>query len=253
MTPDPTIRIGWPAVEVVSPLAMGAVVLVCEHAASFVPPSVRLGLDPADALSHAAWDPGAGLVARRMAARLDAPLVAGTVSRLVYDLNRPPDSPEAMRDRSERVAVPGNRDLPEADRRARVAELHDPFHAALADVLARRPGAALVTVHSFTPVFEGRSRTVELGFLHDRDASLARAMLAAAPEGFASALNEPYASSDGVTYTVRRHGSGRAAAMIEIRNDLIAEDATCEAMGDALAETVRAALAAAAGQGGRVA
>ena len=235
--------IGWPAVEVANPDAEGAAVLVCEHASPFVPPSVALGLAAADALSHAAWDPGAALVARRMAARLGAPLVMGTLSRLVFDCNRPPEAPDAIVARSELIDVPGNRNLAPEARAARARAVHAPFHETLGRVLARRPAAALVTVHSFTPVYAGRVRAVELGLLHDADARMARALLPGARARWAAALNEPYSAADGVTHTLRLHGLGRPSVMIEIRNDLLADPAAAQEVGDVLAGLVAAALA----------
>jgi predicted N-formylglutamate amidohydrolase len=241
--PSPPDRIDWPAVEVVAPLAQGPAVLVCEHASPFVPPELPLGLAARDALSHAAWDPGAALVARRMAARLGAPLVAGALSRLVYDCNRPPDAPDAMPARSERIEIPGNRGLTPAQRRARAWAVHDPFHATLADLLARRPGAALVSVHSFTPVYDGAPREVEVGLLCEGGGGrLPRAMLPLVAARWRAALDRPYSAEDGVTYTLRRHGRGRDAAMIEIRNDLIATPEAARDMGDALATVLGQAL-----------
>ena len=65
--------------------------------------------------SHIAWDPGALAVSRMMAKSLDATLVHQRFSRLVYDCNRPPDSPGAMPETSEVYPVPGNAALsPEA-------------------------------------------------------------------------------------------------------------------------------------------
>ncbi|MGR3321711.1 MAG: N-formylglutamate amidohydrolase [Pseudooceanicola sp.] len=236
-------------VECLNPQGSGQVVLVCEHASAFIPASLRdLGLSAHDRMSHAVWDPGALSVAKAMSAALDAPLVVGRVSRLVYDCNRPPEAGDAMPERTELIEVPGNRGLDAAARARRVAEIHDPFRDCLAEVLANRPPAALVTVHSFTPVWHGAPRAAEIGFLHDADPSLARAMLrhAGGLPGRAE-LNVPYSAEDGVTHTLRRHGWGRRNAMIEIRNDLIATDRAAAEMGRALAAALTAALA----EGGR--
>ncbi len=234
-----------PAAELINPHGAGSVVLVCEHASAFIPaPLDDLGLARADRLSHAVWDPGALDVARAMADALDAPLVAARVSRLVHDCNRPPATPEAMPARVERIEVPGNRALTEAARAARARAIYDPFRALLAETLAARPEAAMVTVHSFTPVWNGERRDAQIGFLHDADDRLARAMLGAAGELPAqAALNVPYSARDGVTHTLAEHGEGRANAMIEIRNDLLSTDAAAAEMGAALARVTRAALA----------
>ncbi|NND18222.1 MAG: N-formylglutamate amidohydrolase, partial [Silicimonas sp.] len=80
-----------PAAEVVNPGGCAPICLVCEHASPAIPSSLGLlGLADEDRYSHAVWDPGAGDLARSLSERLDAPLVLGRVSRLVYDCNRPP-------------------------------------------------------------------------------------------------------------------------------------------------------------------
>ncbi|WP_244437598.1 N-formylglutamate amidohydrolase [Roseivivax isoporae] len=241
---------GWTAVEVMRGGATGSgPVLVCEHAAHAIPADLGdLGLSPEARHSHAAWDIGARDVARALSDLMEAPLVAGTLSRLVYDCNRPPEAPDAIPVRSEVHEIPGNRDLDAASRAARVARVHDPFHAAVEEVLSGRAATALITVHSFTPVFHGARREVELGFLFHADGALAQAALAAeqAAGRYRAALNEPYAASDGVTYTLARHGEGRGlpALMIEIRNDLIDTPARAQAMAAHLAPGLAAALAA---------
>ncbi|WYK18796.1 N-formylglutamate amidohydrolase [Roseovarius sp. W115] len=80
-----------PVVQVINPEGLHEVVLVCEHASAYIPPNFNnLGLDKQVATSHIAWDPGALETATAMSKHLNAVLVAGCVSRLVYDCNRPP-------------------------------------------------------------------------------------------------------------------------------------------------------------------
>ena len=235
--------------EIVRAEARGPVVLVCEHAAKAIPGEFDgLGLSAEAACSHAAWDIGARDVAVALAERLDAPLVAGTVSRLVYDLNRPPEAPDAVPAKSEVHEVPGNAGLDDAGRAARAKALHDPFHAELDRVIEGRETAAIITIHSFTPVYRGVRREVELGFLYHSDARMAEAALAAERNCgmYRAALNEPYDATDGVTYTLRRHGEARGlpALMIEIRNDLVDTPEKARAMARHLEPALGAALAA---------
>lgn len=204
-----------------------AIVLVCEHASNHIPAAYGgLGIDAAARASHAAYDPGAFEVAAHLGRLLDAPLVAGTVSRLVYDCNRPPEAPSAMPECSERFDIPGNQNLSESDRAVRVETVYRPFERALEGLLDARGSGLLITVHSFTLVFNGVRRNTELGILHDADTRLADAMLAAAPDlvSMRTERNVPYDASDGVTHTLVRHALGRGwpNAMLEIRNDLIA-------------------------------
>lgn len=250
---------GYPA-QVERPDATSRFVLVCEHASNAFPaPWGGLGLDAAARAAHIAWDPGALGLARGLAARLDACLVHAPVSRLIHDLNRAPDSTGAMPERSELFDIPGNRGLSPAGRAARVAAVYDPFHHGLAALVARRIALGLrpviVTVHSFTPVWHGVARRVEFGVIHDDtrpgDDRLARAVLSAAwsMTDLNAELNEPYSAADGVTHLLRLHAVpyGLPHAMLEIRNDLIADPAAQDAMADRLAPVLARALAQAEG------
>ena len=112
-------------VEVINAHATSDIVLVCEHASSFIPPEFHdLGLGPEARLSHIAWDPGALEIARAMSALLDATLVVQRISRLVYDCNRPPEVAAAVPEVSEKYIVSGNAGLtPDATPRPRRALL----------------------------------------------------------------------------------------------------------------------------------
>lgn len=217
-------------VQLINAKGKGEVVFVCEHASCFVPDEFAgLGLD-ADALkSHVAWDPGAWAVAQELSAVFDAPLVAPGVSRLVYDCNRPAQAQSAVPQKSEIYDIPGNIGLNDAERLARAERFYLPYRNALTAILddavnaGRRP--AFITIHSFTPVYHGARRTLDLGVLHDVDARLADEILnVTSAEGeLVAKSNEPYGPEDGVTYTLAEHAIPRGLpnAMIEIRNDLL--------------------------------
>jgi len=238
-----------PAAVVETPGRSAPIVLVCEHASNRIPAALDgLGLDDAARASHAAWDIGALALARALSTRLDAPLVRSRVSRLVYDCNRPPEAPGAMPDRSEAFAVPGNRDLTEAQRASRVRDVYKPFRDLLARTLDARGPCTVITVHSFTPVYDGVARAVELGLLHDADPALAQAMLRAAPShlDLQTELNQPYSAADGVTHTLREHATPRSLpnVMIEVRNDLLGDTPAIEKIADGLAGMIRACVPA---------
>lgn len=204
------------------------VLIVCDHASNRIPQQLgTLGLDPVALQSHIAWDPGALNVARSMSGALGAPLIWSGVSRLVYDCNRPPEAASSIPVRSEATDVPGNSDLSPTCRSERVRQIYHPFHRAIANQIegARETLELLLTVHSFTPVFHGRTRDVELGLIHGTDARFAKAMMAARSSllTYDTRLNEPYTMADGVAHTLDRHGPGNGlhSVMIEIRSDLI--------------------------------
>lgn len=234
-----------PAAEILHPGGTGPIVLCCEHASPTIPVSLDgLGLAEEDRLSHAVWDPGAMALALAMSERMGAPLVASRISRLVYDCNRPPSSDSAMPLKSEVVEVPGNRNLNEDARAARVREVYRPFTAALSKMLDRH-GGALVTVHSFTPLWHGQPRATEIGLLHDSDASLAQAMLDNWQGPLKAELNAPYDAADGVTHTLREQAisRGRLNVMIEVRNDLLTDDTQVAQVAEQLCAALSRSLA----------
>ena len=248
---------GRDVVEVVNPSGRGQVLLVCEHASNVIPPEFgNLGLAPEVLTTHVAWDPGARAVAGRLSALLDAPLVAARYSRLVYDCNRAEGAAGAVPETSEVYDIPGNRGLDDDARRIRRREFCEPFHDAVSRLLDRRRkdgrDTAVVTVHTFTPVYFGKRREVELGVLYDADTRLADVE---AQGGLDVRRNAPYGAADGVTYTLIRHGLARGLAnvMLEIRNDLVADEAAQAAMARRLATALSAALAGLTRDGGSAA
>ncbi len=229
-------------------------VLTCEHAGRAVPALLRdRAPSPDDMDRHIAWDPGAARVARLLADRLDAPLVLQRYSRLVIDCNRPAGTPGLAPASSDGTQIPFNRGLRPADLEARWREIHQPFHRAVAESLVSRSGPILVSVHSCTRQLRGGPvRSLDLGLLSRREPSLApelaRTMRALAP-GLDIRFNEPYRIEDDHDYTVPVHAEARSRlhVLLEIRNDLIADDESADRWASLLAEALTAAALAARG------
>ncbi len=233
------------------------VIVICEHAANALVPPWQ---EAAEALlaSHAASDIGALGLAQALGPRLaialgGAELVAAPLSRLIYDLNRSPDRPDACPAQSEIHPVPMNRAVDAAERLLRTEQLYIPFHnlvrARLARALALGKRPVVLTIHSFTPVWHGQPRTVEFGVIHDAMAGLAEAIVASAvamEPRLVTELNAPYSAADHVTHSLRLHALpyGLDNAMLEIRNDLIDRPDTQQAMAARLAPVIAQAIAA---------
>ena len=216
-----------PVAKVVNRSGQSKIVLICEHASKHIPGVFGdLGLTEAAKISHAAWDIGAQELAEQMSVTLDAMLVLNTVSRLVYDCNRAPAAPDAMPSQSEQIIVPGNRGLSQKQKLHRIKTVYEPFHASVQSVLeSAGPDAILVTVHSFTSVYNGQQRATKIGLIHHNDDRLAKKMIDLSVQftHHPFALNQPYSQRDGVTHMLERHGTQNAIpnVMIEVRNDLI--------------------------------
>lgn len=220
-------------VEVINHTGKHDILLVCEHASNAIPPDLKnLGLSDKILENHIAWDPGALPVAKFMSDELDATLIAQRVSRLVYDCNRAADEPSAIIERSEVYDIPGNIALSDADRALRMRRFYEPFRDTLSDcidqrIAAGRTAPVIVTIHSFTPVYNGVRRELDIGILHDEDDRLANAMLQVSGRdtSVVTLRNEPYGPQDGVTHTLVEHALSRGLlnVMIEIRSDLIGD------------------------------
>jgi predicted N-formylglutamate amidohydrolase len=223
-------------------------VLLCDHARNWVPPDVAggdLGLPPEDMARHIAYDPGAEGVTRVLAAELNAPAVMATFSRLVIDPNRAEDDPTLLMRLYDGSIIPGNRHADATERQRRIEAWHRPYHDAVTAMLAARPEAMLVSIHSFTRQLRGRApRPWHIGVLYSDDTRLARPLL--------DVLNgEPdLCIGDNLPYsghlpgdTMDRHGvqPGRPHVLIELRNDLISTPETQAAWGVRLAHLLRAA------------
>ena len=208
--------------------------LLCEHASAHIPRAFSgLGLDEADRLRHIAWDIGALTLATGLADALDAPLVHATYSRLLLDLNRPVEAADSIVERSEGTLIPGNLALAPAQRAWRQQHIYAPFHAAVAALLDERANAGLqttvVSIHSFTPTFHGQARPWHAGVIARPGGVFGAALLQAlrAEPGLCIGDNEPYAPVAGFFHSIERHAEsrGRPGAMIEVRQDLLGNEA----------------------------
>lgn len=205
-------------------------VVTCDHGGEGVPAILNgLGLDPVDRARHIAWDIGASSVARELARLLDAPAILSAYSRLVIDLNRPPDDLTSIREISDGVLVPGNRNLTAADVKQRIDGIFEPYHDAVSAAIGRSAervaAPVLVSVHSFTPVMKGAERPWHIGVLYGPDTRIANRLIAALSENDTICVgrNKPYSGFDLFGYTVETHAmpAGNPNILLEIRQDLI--------------------------------
>jgi predicted N-formylglutamate amidohydrolase len=218
------------------------VFLTADHAGRRVPASLGdLGVSAADMERHIAWDIGIEAVTRRLAVALDAVAVLQAYSRLVIDCNRQPAVPSAFPEVSEATPVPGNVGLSAAQKLARREAIFDPYHQVIARLLAARAARRpiYVAMHSFTPVYLGQAREIEVAVLYNRNprGGLALADILREEAGLVVAENAPYRVSDETDYGVPVHAErgGLDYIELEIRQDLIAHEAGQVAWAERLA------------------
>lgn len=217
-------------------------VLTCEHASPAVPPEyANLGVAPALLRDHIGWDIGAATVAEELSRQLRAPAVLSAASRLLVDCNRDLVDADLMPHASHGIPIPGNAQIDEEERRSRLGRFYDPYHAAVDATVRARPGALLLSIHSFTPELNGRERPFDVGVLFDDHAALADAFAAdIATAGFSVRMNEPYSGLDGLIFSARCHGRrhGTRYLELEINNRMLRRDDEARAVACRLVEAV---------------
>jgi predicted N-formylglutamate amidohydrolase len=218
--------------------------LTCDHYGRLIPRALGdLGLTAGELTRHIAWDIGIAGVAEALSTQLGAHLIAQRYSRLVIDCNRPPSAPSSIPRISEATTVPGNEALADGATEARRAQIFDPYHRRIDEVIDRRlrerVPTVLVSLHSFTPVYAGIARPWHIGTLYHRDLRLPPLLLKLlrGEPDLVVGDNQPYAVSDDTDYTIPVHGEARGLmnSGIEIRQDLIADPAGQQQWADLLA------------------
>jgi predicted N-formylglutamate amidohydrolase len=140
-------------------------VITCEHGGNRIPGPYRDLFRTHLALlnTHRGFDPGALIMAKALATKFAAPLVASTVSRLLVDLNRSIGHPclyfEAIRNEPTEV------------RQLILKHYYQPYRAH-AERLVRQAivdhGHVIhLSSHSFTPELYGKVRVADIGLLYD--------------------------------------------------------------------------------------
>jgi predicted N-formylglutamate amidohydrolase len=249
-----TAGAAYPAFEAIPGALDSGALIICDHASNAIPSGYgALGL-PREALErHIAYDIGAADVTRALAGMLGAPAVLSTYSRLLIDPNRGLDDPTLVMRYSDGAVVPGNAYIDAAEIALRSAEYWGPYRreiAATVDaMMATGEPPALISIHSFTPVMRSLARPWKIGVLWDLDDRAPRPLIEAMlreTDLRADEVgdNQPYDGAlAGDTIDEIATARGLANALIEIRQDLIAERNGAIAWAERLARALRPIIA----------
>lgn len=190
-------------------MASWTLLLSCEHGGNRIPPAYAPYFRGQQAMlaSHQGWDPGALELTRDLEAAFKVEAVTAEVSRLVVDLNRSVHHPKLM---SSRLF------LDRARHEALLEEWYWPYRRKVEErvkaQLARARRVLHISVHSFTPVFNGETRNADIGLLYEpkRDLEKAfcrdwRALIRERDKSLRVRMNYPYrGESDGLTSFLRQ-------------------------------------------------
>ena len=146
--------------------------------------------------SHRGYDPGAVEIARFLATEFSAPLFLCETTRLLIEPNRSLDNHQLYSEYS--------RQLFETDHDLILQRYYYPHRNSVEDVISKLTKPVLhLSIHTFTPVLNGKERSVDVGVLFDSDrkaetdfcgrlADALEQMLA----GMQIEFNEPYKGTD---------------------------------------------------------
>lgn len=198
--------------------AFDALLVTCEHATNAVPSRFRraFATNPEVLHTHRAWDPGAAVLAADFERAFGVNAHVGTMTRLLIDLNRRPQSPGLC---SEFTPPDARSEL--------ITSYHQPWRAGVlaeAKNLCANGKLLHVSCHSFVPVWQGIDRNVDLALLYDPARKLekltADAWIQTLPEvrpGFRVRRNNPYRGvTDGVCTWLRKQLPATRYAGLEI-------------------------------------
>lgn len=212
-------------------------VLIADHAMNRLPPHYgTLGLPQAAFARHIAYDIGIEGLTRTLADRLGVPAVMSCFSRLLIDPNRGEDDPTLVMKISDGAIVPGNHPMTTGEWQNRLDTYHRPYHRAVADMIGTSASASgrsplVLSLHSYTPFWKTAPRPWHAAVLWDSDHRAVYPLLdmLRAPGDIVVGDNEPY---DGALKgdTLYRHCMvrGIAHALLEVRQDLIADSTGIE-------------------------
>ena len=185
-------------------------IITCEHGGNSFPKQFSALFSGQKELlkSHRGHDPGALDLAKKLAHGLRAPLFFSETTRLLIDLNRSPNNPKRFSEITGRLS---------ATEKAVIRELcYQPYRTEVESGLSgimRKTGLTLhISVHTFTPVLQGKIRSADIGFLYDPSrkaeasfCSLWQNVLRKLDQKLQTCRNYPYrGTSDGFTSYLRK-------------------------------------------------
>lgn len=206
------------------------ILIVCDHASNYVPKALNgLNIDPRYFQQHIGYDIGAAGVSRCMAEEMGVTTVLAGFSRLVIDPNRFLTAHDSIPSISDGATISGNEALSAADMMLRVEELFIPYHhainRAITQICSHYSLPLILSVHSYTPIFQGFERPWEIGVLWEGDDDIAAILVDYLRENtrFHVGENEPYHACNPIGYTVKTHAESKhyPHVLVEIRQDLI--------------------------------
>jgi len=207
--------------------------VICDHASNNIPLGYQnLGISKKDLESHRAFDIGASDVAIELSKLLDCNLVMANFSRLLIDPNRGKDDPTLIPKLSEGKIIKGNIKISryenDIERNKRILQFYLPYHKQISKFIKKSLDYGkipkILSIHSFTPIWKGKKREIEVGVLWDKDDRLSKIFLNSL-KNIKLGDNKPY-SGRLKNDTLYKHATSQGIphVLIELRQDLLKKE-----------------------------
>ena len=204
--------------------------VICDHASNYIPLEYKnLGVSKKDLQSHRAFDLGASQVASELSNLLSCNLVMANFSRLLIDPNRGKDDPTLIPKLSEGKIIKGNINISmfedDIERSKRIHQFYLPYHKQINRFIDKSLDNGkipkILSIHSFTPIWKGKKREIDVGVLWDKDDRLSKIFLNSL-KNIKLGDNKPY-SGRLKNDTLYKHATsyGIPHVLIELRQDLL--------------------------------
>ena len=202
--------------------AIGPFIFSCEHASNRLPPDISVSQEDQHFLqTHWGWDIGAESVTRALIQATDSQGILANYSRLWIDLNRSLKRTDLIRLETEGHILSFNHNLSEHAEQQRLQQVYTPFHTAYNELVEMRckdpKPLTLISIHSFTPVWNGRVRTMDIGVLFDECEELGTKLAALLKkEDLFVEINAPYTGRGGLMFSVEDKGKRHRCPHLEL-------------------------------------
>ncbi len=224
-------------------------VIVCDHAGQNFPKKLNnLGLPEAETKKHITYDIGTEEVGSYIGEKLDAITFIAHYSRLVADVNRGPTHSDFMMPVSDGIQVPGNKNISDQERQARIDEVYNPYQNTIRSKIDERindgKDSFMLSIHSFTPEMNNYKRPWEIGILWMDDDYRSQEIILSLQKNNPDMCigdNQPYSLKEDKNFnnTVELQATSRGipSMIVEIRQDMIDTPAKAQRISDVFLES----------------
>lgn len=196
-----------------------SVIFTCEHAGNEVPEKYQsLFYNCTEILqSHRGWDPGAWSIANVLSSELKSPVFGCLTTRLLIEANRSMDSAQLFSKFTDSLSA--------SEKESLIQKIYKPYRDAVQREIEKSINPVLhLSIHSFTPVWNGAERKTDIGILFDPSRNTESSFSEQLKNNLQDYLptyqlhfNEPYkGTDDGFTTWLRKHYADDRYAGIEI-------------------------------------